>query len=57
MDGLKCTQKICTNLTSDRKLIFKIHKDLKKIDIKTPNNPNKIGIQIKTENSQQKNLK
>ena len=36
----QCTEweKIFTNLSSDRGLIFKIYKELKKLDIKIPNN-------------------
>jgi hypothetical protein len=36
--------KIFTNLTSDRRLISKIHKEFKKLDSKEPNNPIKNGV-------------
>jgi hypothetical protein len=39
-------QKILTNSTSQRWPIFKIYKELKKLDINKPNNANKIGIEI-----------
>ena len=39
-------KKTFTNPTSDRLLISKIHKELKKLDIKLPNNPIKIGVHI-----------
>lgn len=35
-----------TNFTTDRKQISKICKELRKVDIKKPNNPTKIGIEI-----------
>ena len=43
-------KKIFTNPTSDRGLIFKIYKELKKFDIKIANNPNKKwGIDLNRE--------
>ena len=38
--------KIITNPTSDRGLISKIYKELKKLVTKTPNHPIKNGVQI-----------
>ena len=38
-------EKIFTNPTSDRGLIFKIYKELKKLVIKRTNNPIKNGVQ------------
>ena len=39
-------EKILINPTSDRGLISKIYKELKKLNIKIPNNPVKNGVQI-----------
>ena len=39
-------EKIFTNPTSDRGLISNIHKELKKLDSREPNNPIKNGVQI-----------
>ena len=50
-------EEIVTNPTSDRGLISKIYKELKKLGIKIQNNPIKNGIQIYKENCQEKNLK
>ena len=36
-------EKIFTNTTSDRGLIFNIYKELKKVDPREPNNPIKMG--------------
>ena len=33
-----------TNPTSDRELVFNIHKELKKLDFKESNNPIKNGV-------------
>ena len=46
-DTVKMTnwEKIFTNPTSDRGLISKIFKELKKIDSREPNNPIKNGVQ------------
>jgi len=38
-------EKIFANLTSDRGLISKIYKELKKLDCREPNNPIKNGVQ------------
>ena len=39
-------EKVFTNLKSDRRLIFKLYKELKKLDIKRTNNPiKKNGVQ------------
>ena len=38
-------EKIFTNPTSDRGLIFNIYTELKKLDAREPNNPIKNGIQ------------
>ena len=38
-------EKIFTNPTSDRGLIFNIYKELKKLDSREPNNPIKNGVQ------------
>jgi hypothetical protein len=40
-------KKIVTNPTSDRGLISNIHKELKKLDSREPNNPIKNGVQVK----------
>jgi len=45
-------EKIFTNPTSDRGLISKIYKELKKVDSKESNNPIKNGVQSLTKNSQ-----
>ena len=46
-------EKIFTNLTSDRRLISKIYNELKKLDIKTPNNHIlKMGYRFKQNESQ-----
>jgi len=37
-------EKIFANHTSDRRLISKIHKELKKVDSREPNNPIKNGV-------------
>ena len=37
-------EKIVTNSTSDRMLISKIYKELKKLDINIPNNTIKTGV-------------
>lgn len=50
-------EKILTNSTSYRGLISKIYNELKKLDINTPNTPIKNGVQILTENSQERNPK
>jgi hypothetical protein len=38
-------EKFFTNSTSDRQLISKIHKELKKLDFREPNTPIKNGVQ------------
>jgi len=38
-------EKIFTNPTSDRELISKMYKELKKLDFQEPNNPIKNGLQ------------
>jgi hypothetical protein len=40
-------ERIFTNPTSDRELISKIYKDLKKLDTNNPNNPINIGYRAK----------
>ena len=39
-------ERIFTNPTSDRGLIFNIHKEIKKLDPREPNDPIKNGVQI-----------
>ena len=48
---------IVTNTTTDTALVYKLYKELKKLDMKFLNNPIKNGVLNSTENSQQKNLK
>ena len=49
-------EKIFTNPTSDRGLIYNIYKELKKLDSRKPNNPiNKWGTEL-TKNSHLKNF-
>jgi lipoate-protein ligase B len=50
-------RKVFTSVTSDRGLMFKIYKGLKKLDINKQKSPNKNGVHICTDNSQKKNLK
>ena len=50
-------ENIFNNPSSDKVLISKIHKKLKKLDTKTLFNPIKNGVLNWTENSQQKKLK
>jgi hypothetical protein len=38
-------EKIFNHPTSDRELISNVHKELKKLDSREPNNPIKIGVQ------------
>ena len=38
-------EKIFTNSTSNRGIISNIHKELKKLDFRKPNNPTKSGVQ------------
>jgi hypothetical protein len=49
-------ERIFTNPTSDRGLISKIYKGLKKLDTNNPNNPIKYGAQSSTAYSQKINL-
>ena len=39
-------ENIFTNPTSERGMIYKIYEELKKLDIKIPNNPTKNAVQI-----------
>ena len=50
-------QNIFTNPTSNRGLVSRVYKELKKLLTKTPNNPIKNGVQNWIENSQWRNLK
>ena len=45
-------EKIFTRPIFDRGLIYKIYKELKKLDSKEPNDPIKNRVQSKTKNSQ-----
>jgi hypothetical protein len=50
-------EKIFTNPISDRELIPKIYKELKKLDTNNSNNSIKNQVQSQTENSQQRTLR
>ena len=50
-------EKIFTNSTTVRGVMSKIYKELKELDINKLNNPVKNGVQIKTENSQERSAK
>ena len=50
-------ERIFTNPTSDRELISKIYKELKKLDTNNSNNSIKNQVQSQTENSQQRTLR
>ena len=47
---------IFTDPVSDRGLISKIHRELKKLDSREQNNPIKNGMQSETKSSQLRNL-